>query len=169
MLALAVTFTNVSFHLVMGLYYMFTGWIPAIAGDLEGVETLNFTDFAYNIGQMIETENFGLTENAIFLVFLFFAFLSFFGMFLGMLLVPIGIFIELYVYAAFSPIPIATLFTGQRQVGIAFIKLIISVALRGVLVSFGIRLALAIISAEALWTEIKYSKSCPSRTQSCRQ
>jgi hypothetical protein len=143
MLAMGIIFTHISFFLVMGLFQVFSGLLTGMA-DLT--TSFDFMPFAANMIYLILDMN--NTANMVMFVFLIFTFLSFFGMFLGMILVPVTIFVELYIYAAFSPIPIATLFTGQKQVGIAFIRLVISVCLRGSLVLFGINIALHIMSSD---------------------
>jgi len=143
-LGLGIVFTHVSFFLVMGLFQVFGN----LLGGFVNIDTLiaaPIEDFRDNTLTIVEGLN--ATQNMVFFVFLLFSALSFIGMLLGMLLVPIAIFIELYVYAAFSPIPIATLFTGQKQVGIAFLKLVISVCLRGPLVIFGMSIAAQILAA----------------------
>ena len=155
MLGFGLTFTRISFWLVMGLFQIFGGIITGI-GDITGL--VDFSVMTESTLEMIDARsglgyNMGTTENMIFFVFLVFTLLSFFGMFLGMILVPVAIFVELYVYAAFSPIPIATLFTGQKQVGIAFIKLVIAVCLRGAVVLFGIHIAAGVIASGILVPE----------------
>jgi len=142
MLAMGIMFTHISFFLVMGLFDVFGG---IVAGMADLTTDFNFGEMLSHITSLIDDMN--NTSNMVLFVFMAFSLLSFFGMFLGMILVPVAIFVELYIYAAFSPIPIATLFTGQKQVGIAFIKLVISVCLRGSLVLFGINIALHIMSS----------------------
>ena len=159
MLGMGIVFTHVSFFLVMGLFSVFGSIITGMA-DMTGM--IDFSAMTDNTRAMIDEQSglgltswsyeMGNTENMILFVFLVFSMLSFFGMFLGMILVPIAIFVELYIYAAFSPIPIATLFTGQKQVGISFIKLVISVCLRGALVLFGINIAFHILASDLFST-----------------
>ena len=151
-LGFGFVFTYASFYLVMGLFQTFGGILTFASGtDLSS--QIDFSQFTQETRAMIDarsgffnTYDMGNTENILLFVFLVFTFLSFFGMFLGMILVPVSIFVELFIYAAFSPIPIATLFTGRQEIGISFIKLVASVCLRGPVVLFGISLALNIMS-----------------------
>jgi len=152
MLGLGVTFTNAAFFLVMGLFNTFNGWFT-FTGDLAA--NIDFATMTEQTRIMIAgtpgiggASGLGETQSMIMFVFLIFTILSFFGILLGMLLVPISIFVEIYIYAAFSPIPIATLFTGRKEVGIAFIKLVISVSLRGAVVLFGVQLAIHIMAMD---------------------
>lgn len=165
MLALGYAFTRVSFNLVMGTFEFF-GSLVTFTGTLD----INFTNFTEATRYMIDARDWGgaewwhlhgytmgTTENMLLFVFLVFSFLSFFGMLLGMLLVPISIFVELYIYAAFAPIPIATLLTGRKEIGIAYLKLVASVCIRGAVVMVGMNIAMGILSTNAFNAEMQVS------------
>jgi len=83
----------------------------------------------------------------VFLLIVFFVFTAF-GAMISILLVPIAIFLELFVYSAFAPLPMATLATSQKQIGIQFLKNYASVCIRGAVVIFCLLLAQAFLSTD---------------------
>jgi hypothetical protein len=149
MLTLGYALTRASFGIIMGMFEFLSGLV-VFSGELS----IDFSGFTYNTREMIlarsgifNTFDMGNTENMILFVFLIFSFLSFFGMFLAMILVPVSIFIELYIYAAFAPIPLATLLTGRKEIGIAYLKLVASVCIRGSVVLVGMSIAMGIANS----------------------
>ena len=117
--------------------------------DIFGTDQLSFSYFVAQTREFVEYHN-GLMESILlFLVVLMFL-LATFGTMLSILLVPIAIFIQLYMYSAFAPIPMATLLTSQKQVGIQFLKTYAGVAIQGALVIFGLMLAQAFLSSPIL-------------------
>jgi hypothetical protein len=144
MLALGLVFTVVAPMLVLGMFQLFQFLtLNVVGGGLAA--GFNFNDFVSQT--ILIVEDMESTAGAIFFIFLIFAFLGFFGMFLSMALVPIAIFMEIFILAAFSSIPIATLFTARKDIGIAFLKRVASVSIRGSVVMFGIFLAFAIMDS----------------------
>ena len=153
-------FVRASFWLCMYIFENFQGVMGLVITQVGGHDNLqgsfDFISFTDGMRTMIDDTYWhggyrvGTTENTILFIFLVFTFLGIFGMLLSVLIVPVVIFIELFIYSAFSPIPISTLFTSQRAIGIAFLKTYASVCLRGAIMIFGIALSAHIMNSAAL-------------------
>lgn len=162
MFILGGVFVRASFWLTMYIFANFQGLLNIVMDNATigaGIDLSNeFTNFTTNVRELIDsrsgpmnTYDLGRTENLILLIFLVFTFLSMFGLLLSVLLVPLMIFIELYAYSAFSPIPMSTLFSSQRAIAISFLKTYSSVCIRGAVVMFGIHLSGAILQSDLLY------------------
>jgi len=129
--------------------------MPVGAG-LDGSLYFTGDTWASSLREMIEADGstpfwdvMGHVESVLLFIFLLTSLLGVGGMLLSVLLVPIAIFIELYIYAAFAPIPLSTLASSQRQIAIGYLKVFAGVCIRAAVMMFGISLSAAIISSDA--------------------
>jgi len=161
MFILGGVFVRASFWLCMYIFENFQGVmglvVSQVGGDSDLQSSFDFVSFTDGLRDMINERDgwrntyvLGTTENTILFIFLVFTFLGIFGMLLSVLIVPIIIFIELFIYSAFSPIPISTMFSSQKAIAIAFLKTYASVCIRGAIMLFGIALSTQIMNSAAL-------------------
>jgi len=162
-LILGAVFVRASFWLSMYIFETFQTVMGLVVNEVGGGTNLEaafsnsgFGGFSSGMRGLIDERNafdfyvLSQGDNTVLFIFLIFTFLGIFGMLLSVLLVPIAIFIELFIYSAFSPIPMSTLFSSQKQIGIAFLKTYASVCIRGAVVLFGIALAVGVMNSPFL-------------------
>jgi len=155
MLILGAVIVRASFWIVI---YVFNGLqfvlniVNQVAGTtLNNSTSLNFSYFVQDTQEFVRSlGSRQLGESMILFLFIAMFLLGAFGAMLSIILVPITIMIELYIYSAFAPIPLATLTTSQRQIGIQFLKTYAGVCIRGALVIFGLFLSQAFLSSNIL-------------------
>lgn len=152
LLILGAVLVRSSFWFILSFFqalqFVFAAVNHAGSIALDGVAALSFSDFVSETQDFVADLASG--EAMLMLLFVVIFLLATFGAMLSILLVPIAIVIELYIYSALSPIPIATLVTSQKQIGIQFLKNYASVCIRGALVLFGMLLSQAVLNSEVL-------------------
>jgi hypothetical protein len=153
-----------SFWLTQYIFRAFQSVLTTI-GATQAIDMAGtFTSFTANVEAFINERTgnggvfsryvLGSVENTVLFIFLIFTLLGMFGMILSVVLVPIMIFIELFLLSAFAPLPMSTLLTSQKQIGIGYLKSLASVSLRGAVVMFSIFLSSNIMSAGVLTLNI---------------
>jgi len=140
-----------SFFLVTELFRFFQ-WAMQIVSNVGNTAldgAMDFTEFITNTQDFVRSLR-RMDERMIMFLFVAMFFISTVGAMLSIIFVPVSIFIQLYLYSAFSPIPLSTLTTSQKQVGISFLKTYAGIVLQGALVLFGLLLAQGFLTTDIL-------------------
>ena len=157
MFLLGAILIQASFPLALYIFSQFQGMTSDLANALNTGPDMSasFESFTENVREMIEERSgaryvLDNTANMVLFFILIMFFLSMFGLLLSVLLVPIVMFLELFAYSAFSPLPLSTLCTSQRAIAISFLKAYVSVCIRALVIIFSLHLSMAILSENSI-------------------